>query len=93
MITDVGITGEFLKFHAFISGQGVAAWHDVCRDQKTMEWALSLLPETALWLLGLVVGALTLKSSYQSQSFQSSLRQADFCEFKTSLVSIAGVLA
>lgn len=37
MITDVGITGEFLKFHAFISGQGVAAWHDVCRDQKTME--------------------------------------------------------
>lgn len=37
MIIDVRITGEFLKFHAFISGQGVAAWHDVCRDQKTME--------------------------------------------------------
>lgn len=37
MITDVGITGEFLKFHTFISGEGVAAWHDVCRDQKTTE--------------------------------------------------------
>lgn len=86
----------FWKLHLFISGEAVAAWHAVCGDQRAMEWAFcfyhtgSQKLNPAVGLGGRCLYPLSHLTSSR-QCLQSSLRQTDFCEFKTSLVYTAGV--